>query len=137
MESAITGMIILHAASGGVALLSGGVAQVKVPNVSQARTKKKKTTKNTKRKTKSKTRKKTTSKTKERKKMSDVTLLPAATQPQALIPSRDKNSLTAWLSLYMKIDGEACAEQTRIEQLKGVFNNRFQATSFGFFGRFD
>ena len=64
--------------------------------------------------------KRKSAKTKERKKMSDVTLLPAATQPQALIPSRNKNSLTAWLSLYMKIDGEACAEQTRIAKTKDL-----------------
>ncbi len=52
-------------------------------------------------------------KKKERTKMSEVALMPAADTPQVLIPKDNRNSLTAWLSLYMKIDGEACAEATR------------------------
>ena len=31
-----------------------------------------------------------------------------------------RDSLTAWLSLYMKIDGEACAEQTRIAKTQDL-----------------
>ena len=52
--------------------------------------------------------------------MTDVALLPAADQPQVLIPRNDRDSLTAWLSLYMKIDGEACAEQTRVAKTQDL-----------------
>ncbi len=52
--------------------------------------------------------------------MTDVDLLPAADQPQVLIPRNNRDSLTAWLSLYMKIDGEACAEQTRIAKTQDL-----------------
>ena len=52
--------------------------------------------------------------------MSEVALMPAAEQPQVLIPQNNRDSLTAWLSLYMKIDGEACAEQTRIAKIQDL-----------------
>ncbi len=52
--------------------------------------------------------------------MTDVALLPAADQPHVLIPQNSRDSLTAWLSLYMKIDGEACAEQTRIAKTQDL-----------------
>ncbi len=52
--------------------------------------------------------------------MTDVALLPAADQPQVLIPQNSRDSLTAWLSLYMRIDGEACAEQTRIAKTQDL-----------------
>lgn len=52
--------------------------------------------------------------------MNDVYLLPAASTPQVLIPEKSRESLTAWLSLYMKIDGEACAEQTRIAKTQDL-----------------
>lgn len=52
--------------------------------------------------------------------MSEVALMPAAETPQVLIPQNNRNSLTAWLSLYMKIDGEACAEQTRIAKTQDL-----------------
>jgi len=57
---------------------------------------------------------------KERKKMSEIALLPAADKPSVLIPQNNRRSLTAWLSLYMKIDGEACAEQTRIAKMQDL-----------------
>ncbi len=52
--------------------------------------------------------------------MTDVALLPAADEPQVLIPKNNRDSLTAWLSLYMKIDGEACAEQTRVAKTQDL-----------------
>ena len=52
--------------------------------------------------------------------MSDVALLPAADEPQVLIPQKNRDSLTAWLALYMKIDGEACAEQTRLAKTQDL-----------------
>ncbi len=52
--------------------------------------------------------------------MSDIALMPAASSPQVLIPQNNRNSLTAWLSLYMKIDGEAGAEQTRIAKTQDL-----------------
>jgi integrase/recombinase XerD len=67
-----------------------------------------------------KTATKAPAKKKERKKMSEVALMPAAEQPQVLIPQNNRDSLTAWLSLYMKIDGEACAEQTRIAKTQDL-----------------
>ena len=70
--------------------------------------------------TSKKTTGKTRAKKKERMKMTDVALLPAADQPQVLIPQNSRDSLTAWLSLYMKIDGEACAEQTRIAKTQDL-----------------
>ena len=52
--------------------------------------------------------------------MSDIALLPAADSPSVLIPKRNRKSLTAWLSLYMKIDGEACAETTRVAKMRDL-----------------
>ena len=52
--------------------------------------------------------------------MSDVALLPAADSPAVLIPKRNRKSLTAWLSLYMKINGEACAEATRVAKMRDL-----------------
>ncbi len=87
----------------------------KTPKVS-GRKPEKKAAKRTSKKTTGKTR----AKKKERMKMTDVALLPAANQPQVLIPQNSRDSLTAWLSLYMKIDGEACAEQTRIAKTQDL-----------------
>ena len=87
-------------------------AQAKGPKVSPARTKKKAAKKHK--------AVEAVAKPKERKKMTDVALLLAADQPQTLIPQRNRDSLTAWLSLYMKIDGEACAEHTRIAKTQDL-----------------
>lgn len=45
--------------------------------------------------------------------MSQIVLMPAAETPAVLIPTPSRQSLTAWFSLYMKIDGEASAETTQ------------------------
>jgi integrase/recombinase XerD len=87
-------------------------ATAKRPKVSSAKSKKKLT------KPKKAARK--PAKKKERKKMSEVALMPAADKPQVLIPQNNRDSLTAWLSLYMKIDGEACADQTRIAKTQDL-----------------
>lgn len=81
-------------------------AQVVEPKVSRAKPKKKA--------------KATTRKKKERKTMTDIILLPAAEEPQALIQKTDRSSLTAWLQLYMKLDGEACAEKTRVAKVQDL-----------------
>ena len=43
-----------------------------------------------------------------------------ASTTQVLIPQNNRDSLTAWLSLYMKIDGETRAEQTRIAKTQDL-----------------
>ena len=101
-------------------------AEVKRPKVAKPKSKKKA-------KSKQAAKRGTARKKKERMKMSEVTLTPAAETPHVLIPQRNRDSLTAWLSLYMKIDGEACAEQTRIAKTQDLerFLDGHWATRFG------
>ncbi|MCA9214188.1 MAG: hypothetical protein KDB27_14050, partial [Planctomycetales bacterium] len=47
----------------------------------------------------------------------DLLRIPAADE---LIPVENRNSLAAWLSLYMKIDGSAGAEQSRIAKTQDL-----------------
>ena len=61
---------------------------MKRPKVSKPKTKKKVAKSKT-------TASKATIKTKERKKMSEIALMPAAESPQVLIPQNNRNSLTA------------------------------------------
>ena len=57
---------------------------------------------------------------KEKSRMSQVILMPAAETPSVLIPAGSRRSLAAWLTLYMKIDGEASAETTQKAKMQDL-----------------
>ena len=52
--------------------------------------------------------------------MSQVILMPAAETPSVLISAGSRRSLAAWLTLYMKIDGEASAETTQKAKMQDL-----------------